>query len=152
MEDAHVRSAGIRGLLDRSFLFARLGPAAGNKEQTDQQTERRLQALRGYSTEAEDTLVAIVQRMRRRAEADGARFLVAAFPDERTLEPTSIRWPRLREKLEPEADLLDLVPVLAPNRESYERNTLDHIGHLTKGGHEHAARALRERLALTALW
>jgi len=151
LEDAHVRRAGFRDLLDRSFLLARLGPPAEQVEERPEQTERRLQALRGYSTEAEDTLVAIVQRMRLRAESRGARFLVAVFPDERTLDPASIRWPRLREKLEPQADLLDLVPILARDREAYKRNTLDHIGHLSKRGHEQAARALRERL-VTAPW
>ncbi len=151
LEDAHVRRARFRGLLDRSFLFAGLGPPIERTDERPEQTERRLQALRGYSTEAEDTLVAIVQRMRQRAEGRGARFLVVAFPDERSLERASIRWPRLREKLQARVDLLDLVPVLAHDREAYQRNTLDHIGHLSRRGHEQAARALRERL-VTAPW
>ena len=151
LEDEQVRRAWIRGLLDRSFLFAGLGPRLGEAEERPEQTERRLQALRGSSEEAEDTLVAIVERMRRRTESRGARFLVVAFPDERTLAPASIRWPRLRRKLEPRADLLDLVSLLARDREAYQRHALDHIGHLSKRGHEQAARALRDRL-VSALW
>ena len=151
LEDAHVRRARLRGLLDRSFLFARIGPSIEGRTDRPEQTERRLQALRGYSTDAEDTLVAIVDRMRRRAESRGARFLVVAFPDERTLDPASVRWPRLREKLQPRADVLDLVPLLARDREAYERHTLDHIGHLSRRGHEQAARAVRQRL-VSAPW
>lgn len=148
LEGAHVGRAWIRGLFDRSFLFARLGPPAENSEGRPEQTERRRRALRGHSPEAEDTLLAILQRMRQSAERRGARFLIVAFPDERTLDPASIRWPRLREKLEPRFALLDVVPLLARDEDWYKGNTLDHIGHLSKRGHEQAARALRERLAL----
>ena len=147
LEDEHVGGQRLRSLLDRSFLLARLGPSVEAPGPQHEQTARRLDALRRHSPEAEDTLVAIVERLRGQVESRGARLLVVAFPDFRTLDPKSVRWPRLQKKLAPHIDLLDLTRVLAPDQETYARNSLDHIGHLSRHGHEHAARAVRGRLA-----
>lgn len=147
LEDDHVRGHRLRMLLDRSFLLAWFRPAADGSGPRHEQTARRLEALRAHSEEAEDTLVAVVRRLRGEVERRGSRFVVAVFPDFRTLDPKSRRWPSLREKLSPHVDLLDLTPILAPDHETYSRNTLDHIGHLSKQGHEHAARAIRAHLS-----
>lgn len=147
LEDEHVRGQRLRSLLDRSFLLARLGPSIEAPGPQHEQTARRLTALRRHSPEAEDTLVAIVQRLRGQVESRGARLLVVAFPDFRTLDPRSVRWSSLQEKLAPRVELLDLTSVLAPDQETYARNSLDHIGHLSRQGHEHAARAMRESLS-----
>lgn len=149
LEDDQVRRAWFRGLLDNSFLLARFAPPRERLGEQPERVERRLQALRARSAEAEDTVVAIVKRLRKGVERHGARFLVVAFPDERALDPASTRWPGLREKLAPEADLLDLVPVLAQNRESFTRYSLDHIGHLSRRGHERAAKEIRLHLEMT---
>lgn len=145
LEVQHVRKAWLRGLFDRSYLLARLTPRASATPAADE-VARRLDALRAASEEAEDTVTAIVRRMRSVAEAAGSRFLVLVFPDVRTLERTSGRWIRLRPKLAEAADLVDLVPVIAPDREAYEVNTLDHIGHLSIMGHGLVAAELSARL------
>jgi len=134
-------------LLDRSFLLTWFGPSVKESGPDHEQTARRLEALRAHSEEAEETLVAVVRRLRSAVLRRGSRFVVAAFPDFRTLDHKSVRWPRLREKLAPHVDLLDLTPVLARDHETYSRNTLDKIGHLSKQGHEHAARAIRTHLS-----
>ena len=133
----------LRMLPDRSFLLAWFRPGTDGSGPSHEQNARRLEALRARSEEAADTLVAIVQRLRGEVERRGSRFVVAAFPDLRTLDPKSRRWPRLREEPSPRVDLLDLTPILARDQETYLRNTLDHIGHLSKQGHEHAARGIR---------
>ena len=147
LEDDHVGGHRLRMLLDRSFLLARLSPSVRTSGPDHEQTARRLEALRAHSEEAEETLVAIVRRLRSEVERRGSRFVVAAFPDFRTLDQKSVRWPSLREKLSPHVDLLDLTPILARDHETYSRNTLDKIGHLSKQGHEHAARAIRTHLS-----
>ena len=85
--------------------------------------------------------------MRVFAQRGGARFLVVAFPDARSYQATSQRWPRLKGKVESLAAVLDLVPALAPDRSTYESNTLDHVGHMSAAGHEAVARLIAAWLA-----
>ncbi|MEO8501287.1 MAG: GDSL-type esterase/lipase family protein, partial [Vicinamibacteria bacterium] len=147
IEDRRVRKAWMRGIVDSSFLLAALAPAMEGREPGSPEVERRLDALRASSATAEDTLAAIVRRMRMSAQRRGARFLVVAFPDARSHQATSQRWARLKRKVESSADVLDLVPALAPDRAAYESNSLDHIGHMSAQGHEAAARLIAARLA-----
>ena len=147
LEDQYVRKAWMRGIVDSSFLLAGLTPASEGREPGSPEVARRLDALRVSSATAEDTLAAIVRRMRVVAQRGRARFLVVVFPDARSHQATSQRWPRLKLKVESLADLLDLAPALAPDRSSYESNTLDHIGHLSGAGHEAVARLIAARLA-----
>ncbi len=148
LEDRHVGRGWIRGLVDSSFLLARAAAPVEAVAPRHESVSRRLQALRAVPESTEETLVAIIRRMRDGVEGQGGRLLVVLLPDARTLERSSARWPRLRDKLQPEVELLDLVTVIASDREAYASHVLDAIGHLSPQGHKVAAAAIRERLAL----
>jgi hypothetical protein len=141
--DAHVhRSAARRAwrsLWERSHLLNLLAtrPAAAPDEGDGTHwMGRRKRAVKDEET-AVRLAVLMLHRLRVRAEAAGARFLVVLHPDRAAFEERTDLPGLLEEALR--ADATEVIDLAARYRESgrdFSELTLDGIGHLSPRGHQ----------------
>jgi hypothetical protein len=150
LHDEHLK-LGFRERLglavrDSSRLVAGLASALDRRRAPPAHWLDRREALL-RDPQAEDLTLALLARMRDRAQDAGAEFVVALHPGRDSLRRRS-RWTKALAA----SPLLQATPVLEM-REAYlarglkgEDLVMDHVGHLTPAGHRAAAEVLAAAL------
>jgi len=154
LHDGHLKLAGRERLglrlRERSRLFAALASALDRKPDPVHWLDRREAALR--DPQAEALTVALVARMRALARSHGAEFVVALHPGRDTFRRRS-RWSKAFQRAPPLAGarVVDLRAEYLSRGLGAGDVVMDHVGHLTVGGHRAAAEILSRMLRAQGL-